>query len=129
MGGNGNLDSESASSFLIWSSERDFLTLAQVGAFPQAFAYSRAQVLAFRFVSGIGTGIMSSIVPVYQSELCEARNRGMYVCSQPLAVGVGISAAYWFDYGMSFAPGSISWRLPIAFQVLFTIIVMILLVG
>ncbi|OJJ60628.1 hypothetical protein ASPSYDRAFT_56159 [Aspergillus sydowii CBS 593.65] len=99
------------------------------GAFPQAFAYSRAQVLAFRFVSGIGTGIMSSIVPVYQSELCEARNRGMYVCSQPLAVGVGISAAYWFDYGMSFAPGSISWRLPIAFQVLFTIIVTILLVG
>ncbi|KAL2818843.1 hypothetical protein BJX63DRAFT_419002 [Aspergillus granulosus] len=103
-----------------------FLT---IGAFPQAFAYSRAQMLVSRFISGIGTGIMTSIVPVYQSELCEARNRGMYVCSQPLSVGVGISAAYWFDYGMSFTPGSIAWRLPIAFQVVFIIVVTILVVG
>jgi transcription factor IIIB subunit 2 len=86
-------------------------------------------MLVSRFLSGIGTGIMTSIVPVYQSELCEARNRGMYVCSQPLAVGVGISGAYWFDYGMSFAPGSIAWRLPVAFQVLFIIVVTILVVG
>ncbi|KAL3455283.1 putative transcription factor TFIIIB complex subunit Brf1 [Aspergillus heterothallicus] len=103
-----------------------FLT---IGAFPQACAYSRAQMLVSRFVGGIGTGIMTSIVPVYQSELCEARNRGMYVCSQPLAVGVGISGAYWFDYGMSFVPGSIAWRLPIAFQVVFIIVVTILVIG
>ncbi|KAL4931175.1 transcription factor TFIIIB subunit BRF1 [Aspergillus undulatus] len=103
-----------------------FLT---IGAIPQACAYSRAQMLASRFIGGIGTGIMTSIVPVYQSELCEARNRGMYVCSQPLAVGVGISAAYWFDYGMSFAPGSLSWRLPVAFQVAFIIVVSVLVIG
>ncbi|KAL4781859.1 hypothetical protein BJX76DRAFT_349858 [Aspergillus varians] len=103
--------------------------LLMIGAIPQACAYSRAQILVSRFIGGIGTGIMSSIVPVYQSELCEARNRGMYVCSQPLSVGVGISAAYWFDYGMSFAPGSIAWRLPIAFQAVFIIIVTILVVG
>ncbi|KAL3482334.1 hypothetical protein BJX99DRAFT_242997 [Aspergillus californicus] len=100
-----------------------------VGAIPQACAYSRAQMLVSRFIGGIGTGIMTSMVPVYQSELCEARNRGMYVCSQPLAVGVGISGAYWFDYGMSFAPGSISWRLPVAFQIVFIIAVSILIVG
>ncbi|OJJ62594.1 hypothetical protein ASPSYDRAFT_196385 [Aspergillus sydowii CBS 593.65] len=93
------------------------------------FAYSRAQILLSRFISGIGTGIVSSIVPVYQSELCEARNRGMYVCSQPLAIGVGIAAGYWFDYGMSFFDKSINWRLPVAFQVVFIIIVAILLVG
>ena len=103
--------------------------MAQIGAFPQAFAYSRSQILLSRFISGIGTGIVSSIVPVYQSELCEARNRGMYVCSQPLAIGVGISAGYWFDYGMSFFDKSINWRLPVAFQVVFIITVTILLVG
>ncbi|KAL4992564.1 hypothetical protein BDW68DRAFT_184091 [Aspergillus falconensis] len=100
-----------------------------VGAIPQACAYSRAQMLASRFIGGIGTGIMTSIVPVYQSELCEARNRGMYVCSQPLSVGVGISGAYWFVYGMSFAPGSVAWRLPIAAQLVFIIIVAILVAG
>ncbi|KAL4794598.1 hypothetical protein BDV19DRAFT_379327 [Aspergillus venezuelensis] len=103
--------------------------LLTIGAIPQACAYSRAQMLASRFFGGIGTGIMTSIVPVYQSELCEARNRGMYVCAQPLSVGVGISAAYWFDYGMSFVPGSISWRLPVAFQVVFIIAVAILVIG
>ncbi|RDW86837.1 sugar transporter-like protein [Aspergillus mulundensis] len=103
--------------------------LLMIGAIPQACAYSRAQMLASRFVGGIGTGIMTSIVPVYQSELCEARNRGMYVCSQPLAVGVGISGAYWFVYGMSFAPGSVAWRLPIAAQMIFIIIVAILVAG
>ncbi|CBF83380.1 hypothetical protein AN3115.2 [Aspergillus nidulans FGSC A4] len=103
--------------------------LLTIGAIPQACAYSRAQMLASRFIGGIGTGIMTSIVPVYQSELCEARNRGMYVCSQPLSVGVGISGAYWFVYGMSFAPGSVAWRLPIAAQLVFIIIVAILVAG
>ncbi|KAL4810027.1 hypothetical protein BDV18DRAFT_150427 [Aspergillus unguis] len=103
--------------------------LLTIGAIPQACAYSQAQMLVSRFIGGIGTGIMSSIVPVYQSELCEARNRGMYVCSQPLAVGVGISGAYWFDYGMSFAPGSVSWRLPVAFQLVFIAVVTILVAG
>jgi Sugar (and other) transporter len=34
----------------------------------------------------------------------------------------------WFDYGMSFAKGSITWRLPIAFQIIFAVIVMILII-
>ncbi|GAB1216113.1 hypothetical protein ATERTT37_005318 [Aspergillus terreus] len=51
----------------------------QVGATVQTCAYSKAQLLVARFVTGIGTGIMSSAVPVYQSELCDARKRGMYL--------------------------------------------------
>ena len=72
---------------------------------------------------------MSVAAPVYQSELCEAKNRGMYVCSQPLAIGVGIVLSYWFDYGMSYVTGSVSWRLPIAFEMIFAIIVVIMVRG
>lgn len=43
-----------------------------------------------RFVTGIGTGIETSTVPMYQAELCEANKRGRLVCSEPLLVGVGI---------------------------------------
>jgi Sugar (and other) transporter. len=43
-----------------------------------------------RFITGIGTGIETTTVPVYQSELCEAKKRGKYVCSEPLFVGAGI---------------------------------------
>jgi len=75
-----------------------------------------------RFLTGIGTGIETSTVPMYQSELCEANKRGRLVASEPLFVGVGIVIAYWFDYGMSFVPGSIAWRLPIACQMIFAFV-------
>ncbi|KAK7734863.1 hypothetical protein SLS63_004284 [Diaporthe eres] len=82
-----------------------------------------------RFITGIGTGIETSTVPMYQSELCEASKRGRLVSSEPLFVGVGIEIAYWFDYGMSFVPGSIAWRLPIACQMLFAFTVIVLVFG
>ena len=50
-----------------------------------------------RYLTGIGTGIETSTVPMYQSELCEANKRGRLVASEPLFVGVGIVIAYWFD--------------------------------
>ena len=43
-----------------------------------------------RYVTGIGTGIETSTVPMYQAELCEARKRGRLVCSEALFVGLGI---------------------------------------
>ncbi|CAI7610813.1 unnamed protein product [Penicillium pancosmium] len=105
------------------------MTWIIVGAILQTASFSRAQLLVARFVTGIGTGIETTTVPVYQSELCEAKKRGKYVCSEPLFVGVGIVIAYWFDYGMSYVHGAINWRLPIACQVIFAIMVVFLVFG
>jgi MFS family permease len=44
-------------------------------------------------------------------------------------IGIGISFAYWLDFGMSYAGGSIAWRLPIAVQLIFAICVIVLLFG
>lgn len=43
-----------------------------------------------------------------------------------LAKQVGITFAYWFNFGMSFVGGAIAWRLPVAIQALFAIFVSIL---
>lgn len=80
-------------------------------------------------VTGIGTGIETSTVPMYQSELCDADKRGRLVSSEPLFVGVGIVTAYFFDYGMSFVGGPIAWRLPIACQVIFAFVVIFMVFG
>jgi MFS family permease len=93
-----------------------------VGAILQTTAYSVPHMMVARFVTGIGTGIETSTVPMYQSELCEAERRGRLVSSEPLFVGVGIEIAYWFDYGMSFVDGSVAWRLPIACQMVFAFV-------
>lgn len=100
-----------------------------VGAALQCTSYSRAQLLIARYVTGIGTGIETSTVPIYQSELCDADKRGRLVSSEPLFVGVGIVIAYFFDYGMSFVAGSTAWRVPIAGQVVFCFLVIFLVFG
>lgn len=93
-----------------------------IGATLQTSAFSVPHMMVGRFICGIGTGIETSTVPAYQSELCTADIRGRLVSSEPLFVGVGIVIAYWFDYGMSFTNGAIAWRLPIACQMLFAFV-------
>ncbi|KAL1842139.1 hypothetical protein VTK73DRAFT_3196 [Phialemonium thermophilum] len=36
----------------------------------------------------------------------------------------GIMISYWVDLGLSFAPGSVSWRFPLAFQIVFCIFIL-----
>ncbi|ODM16298.1 hypothetical protein SI65_08297 [Aspergillus cristatus] len=105
------------------------MTWVIIGATLQCSAYSVPHMMVGRFVCGIGTGIETSTVPMYQAELCEASKRGKLVCSEPLLVGVGIVISYFFDYGMSFVGGQIAWRLPIACQMVWAFIVTLLVFG
>ncbi|KAI1608408.1 general substrate transporter [Exophiala viscosa] len=100
-----------------------------VGASLQCSAYTVPHLVIGRIITGFGTGIDSSTVPMYQSELCRKEWRGRLVSWEVLFIGVGISFAYWLDFGMSYAGGEIAWRLPIAVQLLFAITVIILLFG
>ncbi|KAI4155122.1 MAG: hypothetical protein LQ340_001196 [Diploschistes diacapsis] len=99
------------------------------GATLQASATGVPHLMIGRYVTGIGTGIETSTVPMYQAELCEASKRGRLVCSEPLFVGVGIVVAYFFDYGMNSVGGPIAWRLPIACQMIFAFIAIFMVFG
>lgn len=88
-----------------------------------------AHLVVGRVITGFGTGVDSSTVPTYQSELCRAEKRGRLVSTEVLFIGVGIVLSYWLDFGMSFTDGSVSWRFPIAFQLVFAIVVTILIFG
>ncbi|KAM6528979.1 hypothetical protein FALCPG4_009931 [Fusarium falciforme] len=61
-----------------------------------------------------------------RSELCTPTSRGRLVSAEVPFIDVGIVSAYWFNFGMSFVGGPIAWRLPIALQALFAILVIIL---
>ncbi|KAI5202963.1 putative Myo-inositol transporter 1 [Aureobasidium subglaciale] len=100
-----------------------------IGAILQTTSYGVPQILVARYITGIGTGIETSTVPMYQSELVEAHKRGRVVSSEPLFVGVGIVIAYFFDYGIAYVGGPIAWRLPIACQIIFAIVVIIMVFG
>src|SRR5690625_5287335 len=97
-----------------------------LGATLQTTAYTVAHLVVGRIVTGVGTGIKTSTVPPYQAELCDRQSRGRLVSAEVLFVGVGIVLAYWFDFGMSFVGGPVAWRLPIAFQMVFALGVVVL---
>ncbi|ORY14326.1 general substrate transporter [Clohesyomyces aquaticus] len=100
-----------------------------VGATLQTSAYHLAHLIIGRIITGIGTGIDSSTVPMYQSELCEKEVRGRLVSWEVLFIGVGIVLAYWIDFGFSYVGGSVAWRTPIAIQLIFAIAVIFLVWG
>lgn len=66
-----------------------------VGASLQASAHSLAHLIVGRVITGIGTGIDSSTVPMYQSELCKKEWRGRIVAWEIWFIGIGIVLAYW----------------------------------
>ncbi|KXH54058.1 hypothetical protein CSAL01_01964 [Colletotrichum salicis] len=106
----------------IWTA----MGLVIIGATLQATAFTVPHLVIGRLVTGFGTGMKTSTVPMYQSELCDRKYRGRLVSAETLFVGVGIVFAYWFDFGMSYVGGPIAWRLPLAFQIIFALVVVVL---
>lgn len=62
-----------------------------VGATLQTSAYSLAHLIVGRLITGFGTGIDSSTVPMYQSELSTKEWRGRLVSIEILFIGLGIT--------------------------------------
>ncbi|KLP09147.1 sugar transport protein STL1 [Fusarium fujikuroi] len=100
-----------------------------VGAALQATAFTRRHLIVGRIVTGVGTGLKTSTVPMYQSELCEGTKRGRLVSAEVMFVGIGIAFAYWWDFAFSFVGGPFAWRWPLAFQAVFAFWVIFVVFG
>ncbi len=70
-----------------------------VGGAGQSATYHIASIMIFRVITGIGTGLISSTVPVWISEISAAEVRGRMVAIQLTIVLSGNVTAYWLDYG------------------------------
>jgi hypothetical protein len=64
---------------------------------------------------------MRTVAPVYQSEVCLPSQRGWHVCCQVTMMLFGLMLAYWMNYGFYFHPGSLQWRFPLCFQIVFAV--------
>ncbi|USP79805.1 hypothetical protein yc1106_07079 [Curvularia clavata] len=77
-----------------------------------------------RIVAGVGVGILSIGVPMYQSEVCPREIRGPVVASYQLMITVGILISNIINYGVRDNPGqdnSASWRIVIGLGIAFSI--------
>jgi sugar porter (SP) family MFS transporter len=82
-----------------------------------------AQFMIGRVITGTGNGINMASMPVLQSELSHAR-RGTLVCLECGLIATGTMLAYWLNYGVRNYGDSMTWRFPIAFQIVLALIYM-----
>lgn len=98
-----------------------------LGAVLQASATTLPHLIVGRIVTGLGNGGNTSTVPTWQSETSHAHKRGRLVMVEGALIAGGIMISYWIDLGFSFAPGSVAWRFPLAFQIVFCVFILSLI--
>lgn len=94
---------------------------ALIGGALQSATQSLDFILVARVVTGLGTGALTAITPVYISEVSAANHRGGFLGYVFIANYLGISVAYWLNFGLSFVDGgnsAVRWRFLLAFQCL-----------
>lgn len=84
-----------------------------------------AQFMVGRIVTGVGNGMNTSTIPTYQAECSRTSNRGLLICIEGGIIAIGTAIAYWIDFGASYGPDALVWRFPIAFQIVFGLIIIV----
>ncbi|KAL6250108.1 hypothetical protein RBB50_002409 [Rhinocladiella similis] len=117
----------------IWGEDMGRRKLTALGSFVliigtviQCTSYGQGQMIAGRIVTGLGMGGITSAVPVWQCETTPAKWRGRAIAAELSTLIVGIVIAYWIDYGCSTYTNGFQWRFPIAFQIVFAILLIVL---
>ncbi|KAF2166329.1 hypothetical protein M409DRAFT_66779 [Zasmidium cellare ATCC 36951] len=106
------------------------IAITTIGAVPFAAATNLAQLTAGRTVCGVGVGIMSSTVGLWQAETVPARARGAYLVGQLLyGATLGLFLAQWINYGFYNVRTRVAFAFPVAFQVVFLLISTLLVLG
>lgn len=85
----------------------------------QCATQSSTFILVARVVTGLGTGALTGITPVLVAETSTAGHRGGYLGYVFIANYLGISIAYWLDFGLAFIHNGNSefrWRFLLGFQ-------------
>jgi MFS family permease len=87
-----------------------------VGGALQSFATGMYVMMLGRIIAGLGVGALSTIVPVYQSEISPPHNRGRLACIEFTGNITGYATSVWVDYFCSYIKSDWSWRLPLLMQ-------------
>ncbi|KAI9484742.1 general substrate transporter [Zychaea mexicana] len=100
-------------------------TILVLGAVMQTASINIAMMIVARTVTGVGNGINTATIPVYQSELSPPSSRGKGVAFSTTVLVVGVALAYWLEYGLYFVHGDFAWRFPLAFQMVFGLLLIV----
>ncbi|KAK4247240.1 general substrate transporter [Corynascus novoguineensis] len=79
-------------------------------------------IVAGRLIAGIGVGFESAIVILYMSEICPRKVRGALVAGYQFCITIGLMLASCVVYATQNRPDSGQYRIPIAIQFIWALI-------
>ncbi|KAL8708771.1 MAG: hypothetical protein Q9220_006413 [cf. Caloplaca sp. 1 TL-2023] len=96
-----------------------------IGVILQTAATAIPMFVAGRFFAGAGVGLISAIIPLYQSETAPKWIRGAVVGCYQLAITIGLLIAAIVDNGTKDRNDTGSYRIPVAVQFAWAIIMVV----
>ncbi|KAH6692860.1 general substrate transporter [Leptodontidium sp. 2 PMI_412] len=91
-------------------------------------SFGLAQFVVGRTIIGLGIGILSATVPVWQAECSSAANRGKHVVLDGLFMTLGYTLESWINLGASQIKSgpniSASWRMPLGIPLALSLVLM-----
>ncbi|CAL5867188.1 uncharacterized protein PFLUO_LOCUS1400 [Penicillium psychrofluorescens] len=97
-----------------------------IGTIIQTASVNIGMFLVGRAFAGFAVGGMVATVPVYLSEISDPRFRGLIGGISGCGISFGTMMSNWVGFACSYAPyGPLQWRLPLAIQVPWSVIMFI----
>ncbi|KAJ1036514.1 hypothetical protein NDA13_000047 [Ustilago tritici] len=93
-----------------------------VGVIMQMATTDLGVFIGGRVIAGLGVGILSTIVPMYQSETAPRWIRGAVVSGYQWAITIGLLCASLASYGTQNRDNTSAWRVPVGIQFVFAFI-------
>ena len=93
-----------------------------VGVILQTASHGLGLLVAGRLIAGFGVGFVSAIIILYMSEIAPKKVRGALVSGYQFCITIGILLASCVDYGTQNKLTTASYRIPIALQMLWALI-------
>ncbi|KAL1297401.1 hypothetical protein AAFC00_004936 [Neodothiora populina] len=87
-----------------------------IGVILQTATNGLGLIVAGRLIAGLGVGFESAIVILYMSEICPKKVRGALVSGYQFAITLGLLLASCVDYAVQDRTDSGGYRIPIAIQ-------------
>jgi sugar porter (SP) family MFS transporter len=96
-----------------------------IGVILQTASHGLGLLVAGRLIAGFGVGFVSAIIILYMSEIAPKKVRGALVSGYQFCITIGILLASCVDYGTQNRLDTGSYRIPIAIQMAWALILAI----
>ncbi|CAG7945524.1 unnamed protein product [Penicillium salamii] len=94
-----------------------------IGEIVSCTAFQLPQLVVGRIITGIGIGVLFTMVPIWQAECSKPTNRGKHVVIDGIFISSGYAMSYWVNFGFShMEEQSASWRVPVAMPAVLSIV-------